>query len=218
MARKPHLATSRERKSRETRAAILEAAEHIFAEVGLAGARTDAIAARAGVNKALLYYYFKSKDALFHAVLEDHLKDFHRRGLEVLTAPEAARDVLMRYVSMHFDFISARPYYPMLFQRLLLSGGKPLERLARQHVLPLSRKLVGLIERGQREGEFRPADPLHTAISLAGLTVFYFVAAPMVRVVRHIDPYDKKHLVQRKEEVLNFIRYALFRKVEARRI
>ena len=61
-------------RSAETRAAILAAAEEEFARAGLAGARTDAIAAQAGVNKALLYYYFDSKEALYAAVVEDHFR------------------------------------------------------------------------------------------------------------------------------------------------
>ena len=63
----------------ETRAAILAAAEQVFAKAGLAGARTDAIAAAAGVNKALLYYYFKSKGGLYEAVVEDHFREFNRQ-------------------------------------------------------------------------------------------------------------------------------------------
>ena len=75
----------------------------------MAGARTDAIAAAAGVNKALLYYYFKSKESLYEAVVEDHFSEFNRQALEVLAAPGPARAVLLRYVSLHFDFISAQP-------------------------------------------------------------------------------------------------------------
>ncbi len=195
-----------------TRSAILKAAERVFAEVGLAGARTDAIAARAGVNKALLYYYFKSKDALFHAVLEGHLTEFHRRALQVLSEGGAPDAMLLRYVAMQFDFISARPYYPTLFQRLLMTGGRPLERLVGRHIRPVSRKLIAVIERGVRSGEFRRVDGTHTAISLAGLTVFYFSSAPIVRLVRNVDPYDRAQLERRKREVLNFIRYGLFRR------
>lgn len=208
--------TRRGRKVAERRALILQAAERVFAEVGLAGARTDEIASRAGVNKALLYYYFKSKEALFRAVVEAHLREFHRRGLEVLAGSGPAGRTLMSYVTTHFDFISARPYYATLFQRLLLTGGKPLERLVEEHIRPISRKLIQVIERGVRKGEFRTVDSGHTAISLAALTVFYFSSAPIVRLVGHIDPYDRVHLERRKQEVLDFIRYALFRKPEAR--
>src|SRR5712692_3195188 len=192
--------TSR-RRGAATRLSILNAAERVFAEAGLAGARTEEIAARAGVNKALLYYYFKSKDALFYAVLENHLSEFCRRGLEVLSEEGPAGKTLIRYVTTHFDFISTRPYYPSLFQRLLLTGGGQLERLAEEYIRPVSRKLIGVIGRGVREGEFRPLDSRHTAISLAALTVFYFSSAPIVRLVGHIDPYSKAHLARRKEEV-----------------
>src|SRR5262249_50838940 len=119
----------RERRSARTRATILAAAERAFAESGLAGARTDAIAAAARVNKALLYYYFKSKESLYEAVLEDHLSEFNERALEVLAGSGSAREVLLGYVSLHFDFISARHRYAPLFQQLLSSGGRLPERL-----------------------------------------------------------------------------------------
>lgn len=207
----------RGRRGQETRAAILRAAERIFAEAGLAGARTDAIAAQARVNKALLYYYFKSKEALFQAVLEDHLKEFSRRAMDALSTDGPAGHALLRYVSTHFNFISARPLYPALFHRLMLSGGKPFARLVKDNFLPLSRKLVGLIERGIREGEFRRVDSHHAAISIVALTVFYFSAAPVVRVLGKIDPYAMNQVARRKGEVLKFIRYGLFRDPEANR-
>src|SRR5580698_10625831 len=91
---------SRQMRSVETRAAILAAAGRIFAGSGIAGARTDAIAAAAGVNKALLYYYFKNKESLYEAVVGDHFDEFNRQALAVLTAPGASRAVLLRYVSL----------------------------------------------------------------------------------------------------------------------
>src|SRR5579862_6684588 len=100
-------AAVRQRDSAETKAVILKAAERIYAENGLAGARTDAIASAAGVNKALLYYYFKSKEGLYEAVVEDHFREFNREALEVLNATGPARTVLLRYVRLHFDFMSA---------------------------------------------------------------------------------------------------------------
>jgi TetR/AcrR family transcriptional regulator len=206
---------ARRHNSVETQQAILEAAGRIFAEVGVDGARIAAIAAAAGVNKALLYYYFQSKDALYRAVLEEHLKDFHQQALAVLSSQGPAGAILLHYVTFHFNFISSRPYYPRLFQRMAMAGGKDLERLARAHFVPIAQKFVNLIERGVRTGEFRPVDSRHTAISLVALTVFYFSAAPVVRVVGGTDPYRKENLARRREEVLKFVRYALFTDPEA---
>lgn len=207
---------ARPRRGRETRAAIMAAAERIFAEAGPAGARTEAIAANAGVNKALLYYYFPSKDALFRAVLEAHLKEFCRQGMAVLSAGGSTRSTLLRYVSMHFDFISARPFYPSLFLRLAMTGERHLGGMARKYFGPLSQKLVGVIERGARRGELRRTDGLHTAISLVALTVYYFAAAPVLKAVVRFNPYEASNLARRKKEVLDFIRHGLFREPEAR--
>ena len=200
----------RQRRSTETRAAILAAAGRIFATSGLAGARTDAIAAAAGVNKALLYYYFKSKESLYEAAVEDHFSEFNRQALEVLTAPGPARAVLLRYVSLHFDFISARHQSAPLFQQLMMAGGKFLERLIRKYFAPRSEALGKLIERGMRNGEFRRVDPFHSAVSIASLIVFYFSAAPVLQLLGRPDAYSAVNLKRRKQEVLDFIRHGLF--------
>jgi TetR/AcrR family transcriptional regulator len=206
---------TRHRNSAETRGAILDAAERIFADAGLAGARIDAIAAAAGVNKAMLYYYFKSKDGLYRAVLKANVEEFHRRAEEVLAGEGSAGSIVLRYVNNHFNFIGARPYYARLFQRLIMAGDRSVDRIIKAHFVPLSRRLIGLIERGVRTGEFRSLDPRHTAISLVALTVFYFNAAPMVRKIGNVDVFDPAEQAQRKSEVLKFIRFALFSNPEA---
>jgi TetR/AcrR family transcriptional regulator len=215
MAKRSRTKPSVRRRSRETRAAILRAAGRIFAERGPLGARTEAIAAAAGVNKAMLYYYFRSKEGLYRAVLEEHMRDFHRQAMEVLSSEGPVGATLLRYVSMHFDFISARPFYPRLFQALVMAGGRTLEQIGREHFLPLARKFMRLIDRGVRRGELNALDSMHTAISLVALTVFYFTAAPVVRVVSGVEPCDPAGLARRKKEVLKFVRYALFRHPEA---
>ena len=172
----------RQRRSAETRAAILAAAGRIFARSGLAGARTDAIAAAAGVNKALLYYYFKSKESLYEAVVEDHFCEFNRQALAVLTASGPARAILLRYVGLHFDFISARHRYASLHQQVMMAGGRLAKRLVQKYFKPRGEALGKLLERGMRNGEFRRADRFHTAMSLVSLIVFYFSAAPVLQI------------------------------------
>jgi TetR/AcrR family transcriptional regulator len=200
----------RQARSAETRAAILAAAEQVFAKAGLSGARTEDIAAAAGVNKALLYYYFASKDGLYEAVVEDHFREFNRRALALLAAPDAARTVLLRYVSLYFDFISARQRYAALYQQLMTARSQPLERLVKQYFVPRTRAFHKLLERGIRSGEFRRLDARHTAISIVSLIVFYFSAAPVLRVLGHADAYDAATLKRRKQDVLEFIRFGLF--------
>jgi TetR/AcrR family transcriptional regulator len=160
-------------RSLETRATILAAAEQVFAKAGLDGARIDAIADAAGVNKALLYYYFKSKGGLYEAVMEDHFREFNHRALAVLGGRERASDVLLRYVSLYFDFISTRRRYAALYQQLMTTRGRPLERLVRKYFVPRNAAFNKLLERGIRAGEFRRTDAHHTAMSIVSLIVSY---------------------------------------------
>ena len=198
-----------------TRAAILKAAEQIYSEHGLAGARTDAIAAAAGVNKALLYYYFKSKESLYEAVVGSQMRAFYQQALEVLSAKGPARPILLRYVSYHFDFMSTHPHYPRIFQRMMMEGDPTLERMIRQNSHLLKNRLLPLLERGVKSGEFRHVNKVHAIVSIAGVTAHYFNIAPALRMITGQDPFTKAKLAKRKAEVLKFIRYALFLNPEA---
>jgi len=209
-ARSPH-----HHNSAATREAILEAAERIFGDEGLEGARTDAIAKAAGVNKALLYYYFRSKEGLYRAVLEGYLADFNRQALEVLSSAGSARTLLQRYINLHFDFIGAHRHHGPLFQRILMADEKSWVRVAREQGLPRMKALLEVIERGMRTGEFRHMDSIHAAISMFSLIVFYFSSAPVLRAVSGIDPYAKANVERRRQEVLKFVRYALFKDPES---
>lgn len=201
---------SPQRRSAATRGAILAAAGAEFAQAGLAGARTDAIADAAGVNKAMLYYYFQSKEKLYEAVVEEHFCEFNDRALAVLGEPGPARDILLKYVGLHFDFITARRRYASLYHQLMAVGGRPLRRLVQRYFVPRSQALGRLLERGMRDGEFRRADSRHTAVSIIALVVFYFSAAPMLKLLGQADAYSESNLRRRKLEVLEFIRFGLF--------
>jgi TetR/AcrR family transcriptional regulator len=210
MSRPKTPARKQQSRSAETRAAILTAAADAFAQSGLAGARTDAIAAAAGVNKAMLFYYFKSKNHLYEAVVEDHFKEFNRQALDVLASDEPARTVLLRYVGLHFDFITARQRYARIYQQIMMTGGRPLKQLVRKYFLPRSQALDRVLERGMRAGEFRRADRRHTAISIVALIVFYFSASHVLQYLGQPEAYDRANLKSRKQEVLDFIRHGLF--------
>jgi len=202
-------------RSDESRAKILAAAERVFAREGLAGARTDEIADEAGVNKALLYYYFKGKESLYEAVIEEHLGEFNRQALGILEGVGSVRVLLLRYVDLHFDFISRRHRHAPLFQQFMSKGGKPPERLVREYIVPRVEALRKLLVRGMRENELRKSDPFHTAVSLAALIVFYFSSAPMLKLIGHSDPYASANLAKRKKEVREFIRRGMFNDLES---
>src|ERR1035437_6875823 len=121
---------------------IVRAAEEIFADQGLAGARMDEIARAAKVNKALLYYYFRSKQALHRFVLEALLSQLRagveERGVAVLPPGKRVTAVIDNF----FDFVVRHPNYPRLVQREMMSRGPNLDWIVSEYYGPLHLRLV----------------------------------------------------------------------------
>lgn len=199
----------------ESRAAILEAATGEFSREGVAGARTDAIARAARVNKALLYYYFKDKETLYAAVLDQVFGGLTKSIQEILSGDLPPREKLLAYVGAHFDYIASHPLYPRITQGEMMRaarGSAPqLKRIAKQFFIPLFRKVAAVIEEGQATGDFRSVDPTQFVPSMIAVIVFHFTNAPVLRVVAGIDPFSPERIAARRAAVLDFISTALFR-------
>jgi TetR/AcrR family transcriptional regulator len=196
-----------------SRAAILKAAVSEFAEHGIAGARTDAIAQAAHVNKALLYYYFRDKDALYEAVLDHVFSGLRDRLIPVLESDLPPREKMLAYLGAYFDYIAANPRFPRVVQGEWVrsgAGAARMERVAKKYVFPIFKRLVGLLREGVTAGDFRPVNPLDFLPSLPGIVVFYFTAAPLMKAVTKIDPLSAKRIRERRAFVLDFVSTALF--------
>jgi TetR/AcrR family transcriptional regulator len=198
----------------QSRIAILDAAVREFAREGVAGARTDAIAKSAGVNKALLYYYFKDKEAIYDAVL-DRVFDGVRSAIHAALAQKLPpRERLKAYVGAHFDYIASNPMYPRIVHAEFLraSGDNShLQRIAKQYFRPVFSEVAAVLAEGMQSGDFRPVDPMHFIPSMVSVIVFYFTtAASVMRIMTGNDPLSPQMLAERRAAVLDFITSALF--------
>jgi TetR/AcrR family transcriptional regulator len=200
----------------QSRAAILEAAVREFSREGVAGARIDAIARSARVNKALLYYYFKDKEALYSAVLDQVFG-----GLTVAVNPAFAlnvppREKILSYVRAHFDYVAAHPLYPRIVQGEMMSTGRngssQLDRIVKQYFRPLAGQLSQVLSEGMAAGDFRRVDPMQVVPSMISVIVFYFINAPAMRSMTGIDPLQPKQIASRRAAVLDFISAALLQR------
>jgi AcrR family transcriptional regulator len=189
---------------------ILRAAEENFAERGLAGARIGAIARAARVNKALLYYYFSSKEELHRFTLTMLFRQLREQTSAALDRPGSPREQLLRYINSYFDFMVAHPNYPRLFERELMSQEPRLVGLVKEHLRPLHARLTGVIRAGITQREFRRVDPQHTLFSLVAMTVFYFAAVPVLTQLWRIEPLAPRRVAARRRAVLDFVEHALF--------
>lgn len=194
----------------ETIQRIVAAAERIFAEQGVDGARTDAIARAARVNKALLYYYFNSKEDLYRFTLQTLLDQMRQQVASGMKGSSTPQVRLVNYVKGYFDFMAAHPNYPRLVQREVMGRGQSLQWIVQAYFGPLYRRLAATIRAGITRGEFRSVDPQNTALTLISMTVFYFAAAPVLGELWRCNPLAPARVAARRRSVIDFLEHGLF--------
>jgi TetR/AcrR family transcriptional regulator len=196
-----------------SRANILQAAICEFARQGIAGARTDAIARTAKVNKALLYYYFHDKETLYGAALDHAFGELRSHLLSVLARDLPPQQKMITYVGEYFDFIASHRFYRDLVQvEMMRAGhGSPhLKRIAKRYFTPVFKRLSEVLREGIEKKEFRDVNPLQFIPSMVALVVFYFINAPIMKSVTGLDPLSPQRIAERRAAVLDFISAALF--------
>lgn len=201
------MATSLQIRSDDARTALLWAAIAEFAERGEAGARTEAIAKAAGVNKALLHYYFGTKEGLYAAALDAILAGLKERYLGILEGPGSAGERMLRYLLASFDRMAAsRDHARVLgheMMRARAGESTSLPRMVQGYFAPLNAAVCRTLEEGMASGEFQRLDPAQTALSLTGANLFYFLSAPVFTEITGRDPRDPDLLAQRRVALLD---------------
>jgi TetR/AcrR family transcriptional regulator len=194
----------------EAKQRIFAAATQEFAKHGIAGARTDTIARAANVNIALLFYYFKNKQQLHDAVLDEVFSSCCNVLRPALERDGTASERVLRYVEAFFDFVAQSPWRPRLVQQELRSDSPYVLKLLRKHVKPVQQKLHGVIKAGVEAGEFREVDITNFIQSISPLITHYFSASTAIEELTGADPLSPAKVKARKAAVLDFVSAALF--------
>ena len=202
------------RRADQTRKSILRAAIREFSTHGLAGARTDAIAESAKVKKALLYYYFKSKRGLYAAAIEEVTKAVAERALAALDPKHSAGERLLRTALSHFDRILTQRDFQSLMQqemvRMRRGESGVMLSMVENVFKPVMGKLKEAVHDGIESGELCPVDWLQVVYSGLGANVFYFLSAPMMRLMLPSDPLAPAAIESRRKAAVQFLGNALF--------
>jgi TetR/AcrR family transcriptional regulator len=185
-----------------------------FSSEGLAGARTDRIAVAAGVNKALLYYYFESKENLYNATLEMIAGRVRDSSMAVFLRPATAGERIVRFALSHFDrILSQREFQSMMQQEMIRvhKGESGATSLLIQRVFaPIHTMFQALVREGIASGELIVADWFQFPLAALGANVFYFLAAPIWGSLVPFDPFAPEVLAERRCALVRFLGQALF--------
>jgi TetR/AcrR family transcriptional regulator len=211
----PHPTTETQAdRSAETRSRILEAALSEFAANGLAGARTEAIAAAANVNKALLYYYFESKEKLYAATLEMVAARVRDRSMAVFLREASPGERLLRVALDHFDRILTQREFQSLMQQEMIRLHKgevgELPILAKRVFAPLHTMFQAMVREGIASSELIGVEWLQIILAALGGNVFYFLSAPLWRHILPFEPLDPEALRARRVALVEFLGQAIF--------
>ena len=158
---------------------ILDAAAVVFAENGFAGSRVDEIAARAGINKAMLYYHVGDKTALYTAVLLRNFQRVRSAIDQALAAEGAPRRRLEAVITALTTMVQSYPDHPRIMLREIASGAANLEPDVVVAMLEVVGVVRDLIAEGTAAGEFRELDPVLTHLTLVGAVLFLNAMAPI---------------------------------------
>jgi TetR/AcrR family transcriptional regulator len=191
-------------KAERTRAAILEAAEQLFAERGFAATRLEDVAERVGIRRASIVYYFRDKPELYDAVLAHVLDGLYRVIEPALTARAPVVQRIDLAVSAWVDYVGHRPTFARLLLREIAGASGADAPTMLKHTLPFVKLARRAMEeaRGEPDRFHSPVDPAHLASTIAGATVFFVSAMPTLFPALGFDPLAKEQLDAHRAEVL----------------
>ena len=170
--------------STDTEQKILQAAREVFLEKGHDGARMQEIADNAGINKALLHYYFRSKQKLFRTIFKRELQSMLGSIFGLISPSDDFEQFLEKFISGYLENVSSRKN---IMRFILWEIDKSPKEVASWFIEVFDdggfpgNPIVLRIEKAIKDGEMKPVDPTNFVLSLLGMCVFPVVAEPMLK-------------------------------------
>lgn len=195
-------------KDLTTEERILAAAKKIFVRDGYHGARMEDIAKEADVNKALLHYYFRSKDKLFEVIFQELKSGLLPMVSHIFESDTPVFDKIKQFIASYIDLLNANPYLPLF---LLNEMNKDPEKFIQNfgiiekvhQVLP---KFVMQIQSEIEKGILKPISPIQLMMNIISMCIMPFVGKPMMQRVMQLDDLQYRVIMeQRKIEVAKFV-------------
>lgn len=195
---------------KETEEKILTAAYSIFLQKGKAGTRMQEIADKAGVNKALLHYYFRSKNNLYNAVFKRVVEKFILPIVQNLNFSLGFKEILKEFIFQHIKTIrNNKEVFQFFFSEVWMNSKEVMEIFLKTLNIqnkPVYSVFYKRIEKAAKEKEIRAIDPFQLFINILSLDIFFFVISPMYFTIAGLTPDEQEKAVRNREkEVFIFI-------------
>jgi AcrR family transcriptional regulator len=197
-------------KDTTTETDILQAAKKVFQKKGMTGARMQEIADEAGINKAMLHYYYRSKQQLFESVFKNAFSMLAPQLNKIINADTTLFKKIKDFTNSYISFVIKHPYLPNFIIQELNRNPEFVKNLVSEEQFPNIEVFKNQVESCVKNKTIRPISPEQLFINIMALNVFPFVGAPLLMGFTRTDKTQYKNLMkQRKTEVSQFIIHAI---------
>ena len=193
-------------KTENTETEILIAAKEIFQQKGMAGARMQEIADKAKINKALLHYYYRSKQLLFEAVFKSAFSLLAPQLNKVLNDDSDLFEKIRKFTENYVSFVIKHPYLPNFVIQELNKNPEFVQKLRSEKNFPSIEKFKLQVSDAINQGIIKPIEAEQLFINIISLNIFPFIGEPLLMALVNVDKESyNKILENRKTEVAEFI-------------
>ena len=193
-------------KTENTETEILIAAKEIFQQKGMAGARMQEIADKAQINKALLHYYYRSKQLLFEAVFKSAFSLLAPQLNKVLNDDSDLFEKIRKFTESYISFVIKHPYLPNFVIQELNKNPEFVLHLQSEKHFPSIDKFKLQVSDAIKQGVIRPIEAEQLFINIISLNIFPFIGQPLLMALVNVDKESYSKIVEnRKTEVAEFI-------------
>lgn len=190
--------------SLDTETKILIAAEKVFADKGLGGARVKEIADLCQVTPAMINYYFGSKENLYRTVIENFFQRAERQTLSVMTEGIGPEEKLRKVVEAGIDLLGEKEHVARILIREFVDCGRYTDLIVKRHLRDLFVSPANPLIVPKTGVRSQSSGTMHLVFNLLGCMVFFFICGPIVKEIWKKDIFTKKMIEERKEEVIRF--------------
>lgn len=185
---------------------IFDAAHEVFTQKGMDGAKMQEIADRAGINKALLHYYYRSKEKLYETVARAIIGKALPAVRQVIEGEQPLEEKIRRFIETYIDIISRDTFIPLFIISEINKHPDRFIDIVMPKDLPKPEVFFRQVEAEIAAGRIRPIKPQHLIVHIISMCVFPFVGKPMMRLILGMSPSEMRFfLEERKEEVTGFV-------------
>lgn len=192
----------------ETENKILDAAKSIFLKKGLDGARMQEIADEANISKALLHYYFRTKERLFEAIFKNVFMILFPKVNQIVEEEIAPEEIIRKFIYLYISMLKKHPYVPVfIIREINRDPDSILKFFMEVRIWPMAKKFTELMNAEIEKGTFRKVDPKHIILNIISMSIFPVLARPIIKDIVFKDSFTsyEEFMDERAEVIIDFV-------------